>query len=513
MATATLIRTAPPEGRKPLGVQGQQVIDAYRQLDSVLRSRLGAGHANLFARPERKSDGGFDWYAAWTGEVEPLGGTAPEVRAAHEADIAEKLDAIRNFARDQAGRGGAGATLAEMLDRATQMARTDDAYLVGGKPVLTFWGFVPEDPAHAPAVFNPVAALPATPVASAAALAVPATGSGGWWRWLLLLLLLGLLAFLTLKACEPLPPQIVEREVPNGDAATALDDLTKRGEELDLLLGDLGRQREEQLAACIAPPPEKLADLPNIPVEEPKPEPAPPPVTAKPPVAAKPKPLPDLPALPDIPATPKVQPKPAKPQTAQNACTPDRQPHEAPEVVLVVDASGSMDDSIPGAASRMDASKRAIEGLVNSMPGDVDIGMVEFTDCNRVERDRFYSPAERGALLGRVNGLSPQKGTPLARAIDRAGLVISSQVDGVIVVVTDGADSCQGDPCAAARSLAAKKPNVKINVIDISGSSSNPSAQCIAQATGGKVFQPNTAAQMKTMVQQASEQPDASKCP
>ena len=507
MATATLIRTAPPEGRKPLGVQGQQVIDAYRQLDSVLRSRLGAGHADLFARPERKSDGGFDWYAAWTGEVEPLSGAAAEVRASHEADIAEKLEAIRTFSREQASRGGAGATLAEMLDRATQMARTDDAYLVGGKPVLTFWGFVPEDPAHAPAVFNPVAALPAAPAAGAAALAVPVAGSGGWWRWLLLLLLLGLLGFLTLKACEPLPPQIVEREVPNDDAATALEDLKKRGEELDLLLGDLSNKREEQLAACIAPPPEKLADLPNIQIEEPKPEPAPPPV------AATPEPLPALPDLPDIPETPKVQPRPAKPQTAQNACTPDRKPHEAPEVVLVVDASGSMDDSIPGASSRMDASKRAIEGLVKSMPGDVDIGMVEFTDCNRVERDRFYTPAERGALLGRVNGLSPQKGTPLARAIDRAGLVISSQVDGVIVVVTDGADSCQGDPCAAARSLAAKKPNVKINVIDISGSSSNPSAQCIAQATGGKVFQPNTAAQMKTMVQQASEQPDASKCP
>ncbi|CAN0240060.1 unnamed protein product, partial [Chrysoparadoxa australica] len=185
---------------------------------------------------------------------------------------------------------------------------------------------------------------------------------------------------------------------------------------------------------------------------------------------------------------------------------------EAPEVVLVVDASGSMENSLPGASSRMQASKNAIGNLVRSMPGDVDIGMVEFTDCNRVERDRFYSPQERAALLGRVNGLTPQKGTPLARGVDRAGLVISSQVEGVIVVVTDGADSCKGDPCAAARSIASKKPNVKINVIDISGSAKNPSAQCMAQATGGKVFQPNSAAEMKTMVQQASEQPDASKC-
>ncbi len=213
MATANLIRTAPPEGRRPLGVQGQQVIDAYRQIDSVLRSRLGADHADLFARPERKSDGGYDWYAAWPGAVTPLSALPPEERAVHEAEIARRLEAVRDFARAQGERGGAGATLAEMLERATMLANTDDAWLVDGKPVLTFWGFAPEDPAHAPVTFTPVRALPAAPAAATvAAVAAPAAG-GGWWRWLLLLLLLGLLAFLTLKACAPLPPEIVEREV------------------------------------------------------------------------------------------------------------------------------------------------------------------------------------------------------------------------------------------------------------------------------------------------------------
>ncbi|MBU0725337.1 MAG: VWA domain-containing protein [Alphaproteobacteria bacterium] len=497
MATATLIRTASPAGRRPLGVQGQQVIDSHRQIDAVLRSRLGAGHADLFARPERKTDGGFDWYAAWSGTVQPLSDLPPEQRAPHEADIAQKLADIRTLAAEQASRGGSGATLSEMLERATQLADTSDAYLVEGRPVLTFWGFVPEDPAHAPASFTPIGAVAKAEVAApvAAALAAPAAGWGGWWRWLLLLLLLILLLLLALKACEPVPPVIVERPVEEEPADLA---------GMEERLAALRAEREEQLKSCLVPPIPR-SEIPAIPTEPPAV--TPPPATPPQQTPA----LPDLPSLPEIAQVP-ATPAPTRQPPAQNSCVPNRQPYEAPEVVLVVDASGSMRDSIPGAANRMQAAQRSIGQLVAGLPQDVDVGLVEFTDCSRIERDRFYSANERTQLMGRVNSLTPDRGTPLARSVERAGSVISSQVDGVVVVVTDGADSCGGDPCAAARAMASSKPNVKINVIDISGSASNPTAQCMAQATGGRVFQPNSAADMQIMVQQASEQPDIRSC-
>lgn len=481
------------------------MIDSHRQIDAVLRTRLGAGHADLFARPERKTDGGFDWYAAWSGTVQPLSELSPEQRAPHEADIAQKLVDIRALAAEQASRGGSGATLSEMLERATQLADTSDAYLVEGRPVLTFWGFAPEDPAHAPASFTPIGAV-AKPVAAAApaatALAVPAAGWGGWWRWLLLLLLLIVLLLLALKACEPVLPVIVERTVEEEPADLA---------GMEERLAALRAEREEQLKSCIVPPIPR-SEIPAIPTEPPAATEPPPPVT--PPPAAPPQQtpaLPDLPALPEIAQVP-ATPAPTRPSPAQNSCVPNRQPYEAPEVVLVVDASGSMRDSIPGAANRMQAAQRSIGQLVAGLPQDVDVGLVEFTDCSRIERDRFYSANERTQLMGRVNSLTPDRGTPLARSVERAGSVISSQVDGVVVVVTDGADSCGGDPCAAARAVARSRPNVKINVIDISGSAANPTAQCMANATGGRVFHPNSAADMQVMVQQASEQQDIRVC-
>jgi hypothetical protein len=110
-----------------------------------------------------------------------------------------------------------------------------------------------------------------------------------------------------------------------------------------------------------------------------------------------------------------------------------------------------------------------------------------------------------------VNGLRPMNGTPLGLSVERAGRIISSVRPGIIVVVSDGTDTCRGDPCAAARAIAASKPNVRINVIDIGGSGQS-SAQCIAQPSGGHVYQPSSVAEMEKMIRQASGEPDVRSC-
>jgi Mg-chelatase subunit ChlD len=225
---------------------------------------------------------------------------------------------------------------------------------------------------------------------------------------------------------------------------------------------------------------------------------------------------PELVPIPPIEKVPKeqvqaLQSPPTSPPAHKN-CVPQRKPYEAPEMVLVVDGSGSMSDPISGAPTRLDAAKRSISELVDGLPGDVDVGLIEFSDCDRVNRDKFYRVSERGQLKQRVNGLLPREGTPLGLSVERAGRIISSRRPGVIVVVSDGMDSCLGDPCGAAQRIAAKKPNVRINVVDISGSSGNPTARCMAQATRGRVFQPNSVGEMEVMVQQAGGEPDIRLC-
>src|SRR3546814_749001 len=115
--------------------------------------------------------------------------------------------------------------------------------------------------------------------------------------------------------------------------------------------------------------------------------------------------------------------------------------------------------------------------------------------------------------MSEIDGLSPWGGTALARSIERAGNVVSNDVESVIVVVSDGEETCHGDPCAAARALKAAKPNAIINVIDISGDGKGRQViQCVAQATGGRVLTPQSPMDLARTLQQATQQPDMRAC-
>jgi outer membrane biosynthesis protein TonB len=414
---------------------------------------------------------------------------------------------------------------------------------VGERPVLTQWGFEGESRL---ARYVPPTATRATArhAAEVGALGVPATEGGlaALWRWLLLLLMLGLLLFLVLRACAKVPPVVVERQQKALDLTPTIATAELESDHLYDELKGLQALRERQLATCVLPPPPaeppatpptQTAEVTTPPppvqpavVTPPPPTPPAQPALIKPPPPAPPRPITKLPKLPAL-SLPPLPPIPKAPQIAAlpplttptptittprgPSCAPQRLPSEAPEVVMVVDGSGSMGDPYPGAASRIDAAKRSIGQFVAGLPNDIDVGLIEFTGCGEINRDNFYSPPQRPILMGHVNSLQPEAGTPLAMSVARAGRIISSVRPGIIVVVSDGNDTCRGDPCAAAQQIAAYKPNVHVNVIDI-GDEPNDAAQCMARATGGHVYQPNTVREMEQMMRQASGQPDVRLC-
>jgi Mg-chelatase subunit ChlD len=200
------------------------------------------------------------------------------------------------------------------------------------------------------------------------------------------------------------------------------------------------------------------------------------------------------------------------PVPPRSKCDLDVKPGDEPEVVVIVDGSGSMGEPFGGAASRMAMAKDAIETVVNGLPSPVDVALIDFSNCDQVRLDKFFSQPERPRLISEVRGLQPDRGTPLARSIERAGNIVSGDVESTIVVVSDGEDTCGRDPCAAARAVKAKHPNVTINVIDVSGERGRSMVQCIASATGGNVLTPNSSLDMKDKVQQATRLPDTRTC-
>lgn len=520
MTQARLAKSTPLAGFRPLGSHGQAAIEAHRQLVAVLATRLGPDHAALFARPEHRSDGGIDWFTDRAGSIGAVADLDPAARATTEAELDRKLADIAGLARELGqGPGDNARRLAALLQDAVQTPGPECRLSVGGRPLLILWGFAPAQqvPGLAPVVAPPPVEAPRAPAASIApplpaapllsSVAVPPALARDWWRWLLLLLLLLLLTLLTVRACAPLPPAVAE--APRGDELAHAE---ARGQELERQLAALRQEREQAAAACHLPPERGIGHgEPTAPSVQgnaavtPAPQPLAPAPSESPAVPT----LPELPQLAEAPTpTPPPQPSPAEPE---ESCTPQRLPSEAPEVAVVVDASGSMEEPIAGAASRLDAAKDAIGDLLEGLPPDIDVGLVEFRDCERIQRDRFYSGAERAQLKAQVDALRPGRGTPLARSVERAGAILSSQVPAVMIVVTDGEDSCGGDPCAAAREVKRKRPNLVINVIDIGSGGASPAA-CMAEITGGKVYKPGSAVEFDRMVTEAGGQQDVREC-
>jgi hypothetical protein len=336
--------------------------------------------------------------------------------------------------------------------------------------------------------------------------------------WVLPAALLGLLLWLLAQALTPLAPRIVEVVEAAPPAPDPAVGPAVRVAELETALREADAAQLRLAAACAdvpppEPPPPQQAGLP-----EPPPEP-PPVVTLPKPEhrvavlpAAKPPPPPE-PPRPEPPppgTTPPPAAQPAPPPRA--ACTPTWPPGRSPRVIFVLDGSGSMDDSISGAGSRMEAAKQSIGTVVQSLHKDIRASLVSFSDCYATSRTPFYAAGERSTLLGEVNTVSPQRSTSLAASIKRAGAAAPGRAPSTMVVVSDGGDTCGGDPCAAAQAALAAKPDLTINVIDLSGGNSGGVLECVARAGGGRVFTPTSAGQMATQLQQATGQSDASGC-
>ncbi len=225
-----------------------------------------------------------------------------------------------------------------------------------------------------------------------------------------------------------------------------------------------------------------------------------------------------------------------------NLCPGQRPKKLAPELVVVFDASGSMRHPAEASSkllsltkqleqaqrsgnplgvialgialnaeiskygpsqSRMYAAKKAVSSLVPKIPSDMNTGLVVLKQCSRAQKYRFYAPNERQLFLREINRLTPTKGTPLGSGLSIAG----QMVDGVkkpatIIVISDGEESCNANPCAIARQLAKNKPYLTINVVDIMGTGAG---NCLARATKkGKVYTARNMRDIVKMTEQAA---------
>ncbi len=178
------------------------------------------------------------------------------------------------------------------------------------------------------------------------------------------------------------------------------------------------------------------------------------------------------------------------------ACPVDKVAQLPKNTVIVVDTSHSMATWLRGRAVRLrkepktrriEAAKSAIIQAVQRAPKTVQVGLVSFAGCRKQAKDHgIYNHGQRAALIREVQSLRLSGGTPLAKAMSQTHAQLSRGVSPNtpvnMVVISDGRESCRGDPCDVARKLKNQMPGLVINVLEITG---RPVIKCVAEVTGG----------------------------
>ena len=179
------------------------------------------------------------------------------------------------------------------------------------------------------------------------------------------------------------------------------------------------------------------------------------------------------------------------------------------KVMVVMDSSGSMWGQIDGKSKR-DIAREAVRKMVASNPDIGSAGLIAYGhrrkgDCKDIELLR--SPGATTPLPDVVDKLVPMGKTPLTAAVETAANAMKiEETRATVILVTDGIDTCDADPCAAGASLEARGVDFTAHVIGF-GLSADEGRQvaCLAEQTGGKYIEASNAGELADALSTVAE--------
>jgi Ca-activated chloride channel family protein len=130
----------------------------------------------------------------------------------------------------------------------------------------------------------------------------------------------------------------------------------------------------------------------------------------------------------------------------------------APGVLFILDASGSMKAKI-GNQEKMAIAKDVMTSILRDLPDTIQVGLEVYGhrakgDCGDIELIAPVGRINKTALTQRIQAIDPKGMTPITQALQVAAEQLkTAEQETTVVLVSDGEETCKGDPCAAVGSL------------------------------------------------------------
>ncbi len=155
-----------------------------------------------------------------------------------------------------------------------------------------------------------------------------------------------------------------------------------------------------------------------------------------------------------------------------------QKPPEKTRILFLLDASGSMLAPL-GSVRRIDVAKKLLSDLVDSLQVNKNVELAlrvyghqyarAYNNCEDTKLEVGFYPANHREIRAKLNLLNPQGNTPIAFSLEQTAKDFpkADSYRNVVIIITDGLESCNGDPCAVSKALQSQNIFLKPFVIGL----------------------------------------------
>jgi Ca-activated chloride channel family protein len=174
---------------------------------------------------------------------------------------------------------------------------------------------------------------------------------------------------------------------------------------------------------------------------------------------------------------------------------------ESTKVLLLLDVSGSMNERISSGGTKFAAAKRALKKVADALPAGTQVGLRVYGSkiaepkeqnpkaCTDTELVMPVGPLDKARMYRAVDSFSAKGETPIAYSLQKSVDDLGGSGKRVLVLISDGEETCSGDPCPVAKKLAKAGVDLQFNAVGLAvNDKARKQLQCIAKAGDGNYY-------------------------
>jgi len=180
------------------------------------------------------------------------------------------------------------------------------------------------------------------------------------------------------------------------------------------------------------------------------------------------------------------------------------------DLLFILDCSGSMWGRVDN-KPKIVIAKEVLKDLLGDVPDNINMGLLvyghrEKGNCNDIEMVSDIG-ASRQDLIQQLLKLNARGKTPIEKALKQSSKILSKQDStSTVILISDGIETCGGDPCGYIKTLKEQGITLKVHVIGFQVTSkAAEQLKCIADAGNGGFFSAGNTGELKNALQSLKE--------